>query len=120
MVVVLLRNCCCSITTITKYIDAKTIQAKNTRMTYKTKMHSFAHFVYSRYITKHLLTTFWSRLKSREYDPYDILTEYSGFLKNERPIDNKKLLPANVIRASAKAARKFFRFNKIDVIVGDH
>ena len=35
--------------TITKYIEAKTIQEKNTGMTYKTQMQSFAQFVYTRY-----------------------------------------------------------------------
>jgi hypothetical protein len=35
--------------TIVKYIDAKTIQDKNTGMTYKTRMQSFAQFVYRRY-----------------------------------------------------------------------
>jgi hypothetical protein len=32
--------------TIMKYIEAKTIQDKNTGMTYKTRMQSFAQFVY--------------------------------------------------------------------------
>jgi hypothetical protein len=35
--------------TIMKYIDAKTIQDKNTGITYKTQMQSFAQFVYRRY-----------------------------------------------------------------------
>jgi hypothetical protein len=35
--------------TIMKYIEAKTIQDKNTGMTYKTRMQSFAQFVYRRY-----------------------------------------------------------------------
>jgi hypothetical protein len=48
--------------TIMKYINAKTIQAKNTGISYKTRLQSFAQFVYRRY-NKHLLTTFWSRLK---------------------------------------------------------
>ena len=48
--------------TIMKYIEAKTIQDKNTGMTYKTRMQSFAQFVYRRY-NKHQLTIFWSRLK---------------------------------------------------------
>lgn len=32
-----------------KYIEAKTIQDKNTGMTHKTRMQSFAQFVYRRY-----------------------------------------------------------------------
>jgi hypothetical protein len=36
--------------TIVKYIDAKVIQDKNTGMTYKTRMQSFAQFVYRRII----------------------------------------------------------------------
>lgn len=35
--------------TIMKYIEAKTIQDKNTGMTHKTRMQSFAQFVYRRY-----------------------------------------------------------------------
>jgi hypothetical protein len=36
---------CESSEAITNYINAKTIQAKNTGMTYKTRMQSFAQFV---------------------------------------------------------------------------
>jgi hypothetical protein len=35
--------------TLVKYIDAKAIQDKNTGMTYKTRMQSFAQFVYIHY-----------------------------------------------------------------------
>jgi hypothetical protein len=57
------------------------------------------------------------QIKGGEYDPYDILTEYSGFLKNGRPNENK--LSANVIRTLVKTARKFFRFNKINITLED-
>lgn len=102
--------------TITKYIDAKTIQDQNTGMTYKTQMQSFAQFVYRRY-NKTPVDDFLEQIKAGKYDPYDILTEYSGFLRNERPNENK--LTADVIRARVKTARKFFRFNKIVVTVDD-
>jgi hypothetical protein len=102
--------------TITKYIEAKMIQDKNTGMTYKTRMQSFAQFVYRRY-NKTPVDDFLEQIKAGKYDPYDILTEYSGFLKNERPSESK--LTANVIRARVKTARKFFRFNKIVVTVDD-
>jgi integrase len=102
--------------TITKYINAKTIQAKNTGKSYKTRMQSFAQFVYRCY-NKTPVDDFLEHIKAREYDPYDILTEYSGFLKNGRQNDNK--LSANVIRALVKTARKFFRFNKISITVED-
>jgi integrase len=102
--------------TITKYIEAKMIQDKNTGMTYKTRMQSFAQFVYRRY-NKTPVDDFLEQIKAGKYDPYDILTEYSGFLRNERPNESK--LPANVIRARVKTARKFFRFNKIVVTVED-
>ena len=94
-----------------KYIEAKTIQDKNTGTTYKTRMQSFAQFVYKRY-DKTLVDDFLEQIKAGKYDPYDILTEYSGFLRNERPSESK--LTANVIRARVKTARKFFRFNKIN------
>jgi integrase len=103
--------------TITKYIDAKTIQDKNTGITYKTQMQSFAQFVYRRY-NKTLVDNFLEQIRAGKYDPYDILTEYSGFLRNERPTTESKLA-ANVIRARVKTARKFFRFNKILVTVED-
>src|SRR5215204_1893949 len=103
--------------TITKYIDAKTIQDKNTGITYKTQMQSFAQFVYRRY-NKTLVDNFLEQIRAGKYDPYDILTEYSGFLRNERP-PNESKLTANVIRARVKTARKFFRFNKILVTVED-
>lgn len=99
-----------------KYIKAKTIQDKNTWMTSKTRMQSFAQFVYIRY-NKTPVDDFLEQIKARKYDPYDILTEYSGFLRNERPNENK--LTANVIRARFKTVRKFFRFNKIVVTVND-
>jgi integrase len=102
--------------TIMKYIEAKTIQDKNTGMTYKTRMQSFAQFVYKRY-DKTLVDDFLEQIKAGRYDPYDILTEYSGFLRNERPSESK--LTANVIRARVKTARKFFRFNKIVVTIED-
>ena len=102
--------------TIVKYIEAKTIQDKNTGMTYKTRMQSFAQFVYRRY-NKTPVDDFLKQIKAGKYGPYDILTEYSEFLRNERP--NKNKLTANVIRARVKAARKFFRFNKILVTVED-
>lgn len=102
--------------TITKYIDAKTIQDQNTGMTYKTQMQSFAQFVYRRY-NKTPVDDFLEQIKAGKYDPYDILTEYSGFLRNERSNENK--LTADAIRARVKTARKFFRFNKIVVTVDD-
>jgi integrase len=102
--------------TIMKYIEAKTIQDKNTGITYKTQMQSFAQFVYRRY-NKTPVDDFLKQIKAGKYDPYDILTEYSGFLRNERLPENK--LTANVIRARVKTVRKFFRFNKILVTVED-
>ena len=99
-----------------KYINAKTIQSKNTGMTYKARMQSFAQFVYRRY-NKTPIDDFLEHIRAGKYDPYDILTEYSGFLRNERPPENK--LTANVIRACVKTVRKFFRFNKIVVTVED-
>jgi integrase len=109
---------CESSRTIAKYVNAKTIQAKSTGISYKTRMQSFAQFVF-RYHNKTPVDDFLEQVKAGEYDPYDILTEYSGFLKSERHSDNKKPLTANVIRARVKTARKFFRFNKIDVTVED-
>jgi integrase len=108
---------CESSKTIMKYIEAKTIQDKNTGMTYKTRMQSFAQFVYRRY-NKTSVDNFLEQIKAGKYDPYDILAEYSGFLRNERP-STKSKLTANVIRARVKTARKFFRFNKILVTVED-
>jgi len=107
---------CESSKTITKYVNAKTIQSRNTGMTYKTRMQSFAQFVYRRY-NKTLVDDLLEQIKAGEYDPYDILTEYSSFLKNERPDEMK--LTANVIRFRVKTARKFFRFNKIVVTIED-
>jgi integrase len=103
--------------TIMKYIEAKTIQDKNTGMTHKTRMQSFAQFVHRRY-NKTPVDKFLEQIKAGKYDPYDILTEYSGFLRNERPTTENKLT-ANVIRARVKTIRKFFRFNKILVTVED-
>ena len=100
-----------------KYIEAKTIQDKNTGMTYRTRMQSFAQFVYRRY-NKTPVDDFLKQIRAGKYDPFDILTEYSGFLRNERPNTESKLT-ANVIRARVKTARKFFRFNKILVTVED-
>lgn len=74
---------CESSETIAKYINAKIIQSKNTGMTYKTRMQSFAQFVYRRY-SKTPVDEFLEQIKAGKYDPYDILTEYSGFLRNER------------------------------------
>jgi integrase len=102
--------------TIMKYIEAKTIQDKNTGITYKTQMQSFAQFVYRRY-DKTPVDEFLEQIKAGKYDPYDILTEYSGFLRNERLPESK--LTANVIRFRVKTARKFFRFNKILVTAED-
>ena len=108
---------CESSEAITKYINAKMIQSKNTGMTYKTRMQSFAQFVYRRY-NKTPVDDFLKQIKAgKKYDPYDILTEYSGFLRNERHNENK--LTANVIRARVKTVRKFFRFNKISITVED-
>jgi integrase len=104
--------------TITKYIDAKTIQDKNTGITYKTQMQSFAQFVYRRY-NKTSVDNFLEQIKAGKYDPYDILTEYSGFLRNEKRPTTESKLTANVIRFRVKTARKFFRFNKILVTVED-
>jgi integrase len=103
--------------TITKYIDAKTIQDKNTGITYKTQIQSFAQFVYRRY-NKIPVDKFLEQIKAGKYDPYDILTEYAGFLRNERR-PNESKLTANVIRFRVKTARKFFRFNKILVTTED-
>jgi integrase len=103
--------------TIVKYIEAKTIQDKNTAITYKTTMQSFAQFVYRRY-NKTPVDDFLKQIKAGKYDPYDILTEYSGFLRDGRPTTENKLT-ANVIRARVKTVRKFFRFNKILVTVED-
>jgi hypothetical protein len=51
--------------TIMKYIEAKTIQDKNTGITYKTQMHSLLSSSID-VIIKHRLTSFWSRLKLAE------------------------------------------------------
>lgn len=70
--------------TITKYIEAKTIQDKNTGMTHKTRMQSFAQFVYRRY-NKTPVDNFLEQIKAgKKYDPYDILTEYSGYRKKKK------------------------------------
>lgn len=102
--------------TITKYIGAKTIQGKNTGISYRTRVQSFAQFVYRRY-DKIPVYELLEHIKAGKYDAYDILTEYSGFLRNERPNESK--LTANVIRARVKTTRKFFRFNKIAVTIED-
>jgi hypothetical protein len=81
-------------------------------------MQSFAQFIYRHY-NKTPVDDFLEQFKAGGYDPYDILTEYSGFLKSQRHRDNKEPLTANVIRARVKTARKFFRFNKILVTVED-
>jgi hypothetical protein len=85
--------------TIVKYIDAKTVQDKNTGITYKTQMQSFAQFVYRRY-DKIPVDNFLEQIKAGKYDPYDILTEYSGFLRNERLPESK--LTANVYSISCQ------------------
>jgi integrase len=107
---------CESSQTITKYINTKTIQAKNTGISYKTRIQSFAQFVYRRY-NGTSVDIFLEHIKAGDYDPYDILTEYSGFLRDERQDENK--LTANVIRILVKTVRKFFRFNKIGITVED-
>ena len=108
---------CESSEAITKYINAKTIQAKNTGIAYKTRLQSFAQFVYRHY-NRIAVDDFLERIKAGECDPYDVLTEYSGFLKNgRRPNENK--LTANVIRTRVKSVRKFFRFNKISITLED-
>ena len=58
--------------TITKYIEAKMIQDKNTGTTYKTRIQSFAQFVYRRY-NKTPVDNFLEQIKAGKYDPYDIL-----------------------------------------------
>src|SRR5918996_1281268 len=107
---------CESSETIAKYINAKTIQSKNTGTTYKARLQSFAQFVYRSY-NQTPVDDLLERIKAGEYDPYDILSEYSGFLRNGRQNDNK--LTANVIRACVKTVRKYFRFSKILVTVED-
>jgi hypothetical protein len=59
--------------TIVKYVEAKTIQDKNTGIIYKTKMQSFAQFVYRRH-NKTPVDDFLEQIKAGKYDPYDILT----------------------------------------------
>ena len=107
---------CESSETIAKYINAKTIQSKNTGTTYKARLQSFAQFVYRSY-NQIPVDELLECIKAGEYDPYDILSEYSGFLRNGRQNDNK--LTANVIRACVKTVRKYFRFSKILVTVED-
>ncbi|MFL6475787.1 MAG: hypothetical protein ACJ70Y_02275, partial [Nitrososphaera sp.] len=85
-------------------------------MTYKTRMQSFAQFVYRRY-NKTPVDDFWIWIKTREDDAYDILTKRSGSLRNESP--NKNMLTADVTRAHVKTAVEFFRFSRIIVIVED-
>ena len=58
---------------------------------YETTLHSFAQFVYRRYY-KTPVDEFLEHIKAGECDPYDILTEYSGFLKNGRQNENKQAL----------------------------
>ena len=96
--------------TIMKYIDAKTIQDKNTGITYKTQMQSFAQFVYRRY-NKTPVDNFLEQIKAGKYDPYDILTEYAGFLRNERPTTESKLT-ANVIRFVSRLQGNSFALTK--------
>jgi hypothetical protein len=60
--------------TIMKYINAKTIHAKNTGMTYKTRMQSFAQFIYRHY--NKTPGDFLDQIKAGEYDHYDVLVEY--------------------------------------------
>jgi hypothetical protein len=56
---------CESSKTITKYVNAKTIQSRNTGMTYKTRMQSFAQFVYRRY-NKTQVDDFLEQIKAGE------------------------------------------------------
>ena len=79
---------CESSETIAKYINAKIIQSKNTGTTYKARLQSFAQFVYRSY-NQTPVDELLERIKAGEYDPYDILSEYSGFLRNGRQNDNK-------------------------------
>jgi hypothetical protein len=46
-------------------------------------MQSFAQFVYRRY-NKTPVDDFLKQIKAGKYDPYDILTEYSGSLKQRQ------------------------------------
>ena len=54
-----------------KYINAKTIQSKNSGMTYKARIQSFAQFVYRHY-NKTPIDDFLEHIRAGKYDPYDI------------------------------------------------
>ena len=59
---------CESSEAITKYINAKTIQAKNTGIAYKTTLQSFAQFVY-RHHNRIAVDDFLEHIKAGEIRP---------------------------------------------------
>lgn len=111
---------------IKQYIDAKKIQAKNTGLTYKTRLQAFSQFVFKNFDRMEIDRLIEDMKNSgivtdpdeKEQDVYNVLTALSGFLRQKKGITGKPL-SANFIRACVKTCRKFLRFHRIQVALED-
>lgn len=99
---------------IMKYITAKKIQSHNTSVSHKTRLQAFSQFVFRKQERKEV-DDLIEELQKGMHDPYELLTDFAGFLTSERI----SRLFVNVIRNAVKTTKKFLRLNKINVVNED-
>src|SRR5688500_3619324 len=67
---------------VMKFIKSVKIRNKNTAKQYHLRLLLFEKFVEEKFNNKINIDELIQKFKSREYDPYDILNDYCGFLQN--------------------------------------
>jgi integrase len=105
-----------------KFIKSVSIRNKNTAKQYHLRLLLFEKFVEEKFNNKINIDELIQKIKSRQYDPYDILNDYCIFLQNnyniasvtfrDKIITVKTFLEYNDIEISPKKFKLKVRFPK--------
>src|SRR2546427_11252027 len=94
--------------TIKRYVDAGLTRSSNSGTAYKSRLQAFSQFIF-RKLAKKEIDDFIAELQAGKHDPYDLLLDFLSFLRTSRT--GKDKLSANVINATVRTTKKFFRFS---------
>ena len=90
-----------------KFIKGVSIRNKNTAKQYYSRLTLFEKFVHKNYEIN--LDKLLQKLKSKEYDPYDILNDFCVFLQNNYNLSSV------TFRDKIITVKTFFEYNDIEI-----
>jgi integrase len=99
-------------TYIQKFLNMKRGKGTDTTGTYKSRLRSFANFVYKQF-PKTEFDAVIDRIKAGKLDPYEVLTDYSNFLQYD--IDPEYRVKGNTVNERVSTTMRFLRFCKCPV-----